>query len=43
VDLSRQGFEVLLGLVEDARPTRFSLGRSGFAVIKQGRLTYAAK
>jgi tRNA(Ile)-lysidine synthase len=37
-DLSRQGFELLLAAVEQGKPTRFSLGRNGFAVIKQGRL-----
>lgn len=37
-DLSRQGFEVLLGAVEKGRATRFSLGRTDFAVIRQGRL-----
>jgi tRNA(Ile)-lysidine synthase len=39
-DLSRQGFEILLAAVECGRPTRFSLGRKGFAVIKQGRLAF---
>jgi tRNA(Ile)-lysidine synthase len=39
-DLSRQGFEVLLAAVERSQPTRFSLGRKGFAVIKQGRLAF---
>ena len=39
-DLSRQGFEILLAAVEHGRATRFSLGRNGFAVIKQGRLTF---
>jgi tRNA(Ile)-lysidine synthase len=40
-DLSRQGFEVLLAAVERGRPTRFSLGPNGFAVIRQGRLSFA--
>jgi len=39
-DLSRQGFEVLLAAVERGKPTRFSLGRKGFAVLKQGKLTF---
>jgi tRNA(Ile)-lysidine synthase len=39
-DLSRQGFEQLLALVECGAATRFSLGRSGFAVIRRGRLAY---
>ena len=38
--LSRQGFEILLAAVERGRATRFSLGRKGFAVIKQGRLVF---
>ena len=42
-DLARQGFEVLLGAVMRGSPTRFSLGRSGFAVIRQGRLLLAAR
>ncbi|HEY8996230.1 MAG TPA: tRNA lysidine(34) synthetase TilS [Lacunisphaera sp.] len=37
-DLSRQGFEVLLAAVERGKATRFSLGRTGFAVIQQGSL-----
>jgi tRNA(Ile)-lysidine synthase len=37
-DLSRQGFELLLGAVQRARPTRFSLGRTDFAVINGGSL-----
>lgn len=37
-DLSRQGFELLLAAVERGRPTRFSLGSTDFAVIRQGRL-----
>lgn len=39
-DLSRQGFEVLLAAVERGQPTRFSLGRKGFAVIKQSKLAF---
>ncbi len=39
-DLSRQGFELLLRAVERARPTRFSLGVGGFAVIQQGKLLF---
>ena len=39
-DLSRQGFEILLAAVERGRATRFSLGRKGFAVIKQGKLAF---
>ena len=39
-DLSRQGFELLLGAVGRGKPTRFSLGRKGFAVIAQGKLTF---
>jgi tRNA(Ile)-lysidine synthase len=39
-DLSRQGFEQLLALVERGVATRFSLGRSGFAFIRRGRLAY---
>lgn len=39
-DLSRQGFERLLAAVKQGRPTRFSLGRTGFAIIKQGKLTF---
>jgi hypothetical protein len=38
-DLSRQGFAVLLAAVERGGFTRFSLGRSGLAVIRQGGLT----
>lgn len=38
-DLSRQGFEELLDAVEQGHPTRFSLGRTHFAVIRRGRLT----
>ena len=39
-DLSRQGFEVLLAAVERGRPTRFSLGAHGFAVIAAGKLSF---
>jgi tRNA(Ile)-lysidine synthase len=39
-DLSRQGFEVLLAAAERGRPTRFSLGPRGFAVIRQGKLLF---
>jgi tRNA(Ile)-lysidine synthase len=38
-DLSRQGFELLLTAVERGQATRFSLGRTDFAVIRQGKLT----
>ena len=38
-DLSRQGFAVLLAAVERGSFTRFSLGRSGLAVIRQGGLS----
>ena len=39
-DLSRQGFEILLAAVACGRPTRFSLGSKGFAVIRQGKLAF---
>jgi len=39
-DLSRQGFAALLMAVEKGTFTRFSLGRSGFAVIRKGGLVY---
>jgi len=39
-DLSRQGFELLLDAVMRGTSTRFSLGRSGFAVIRQGKLAF---
>ena len=39
-DLSRQGFEQLLAAAERNQPTRFSLGRNGFAVIRDGRLVF---
>ena len=38
VDLSRQGFEVLLAAIQSGRPTRFSLGPSDYAVVRDGRL-----
>lgn len=41
-DLSRQGFEVLLGAVVKCVFTRFSLGRRGFAVIRKGVLSFEA-
>jgi tRNA(Ile)-lysidine synthase len=39
-DLSRQGFEDLLAAVEAGHGTRRSLGRNGFALIKNGRLRF---
>lgn len=39
-DLSRQGFAALLIAVEKGSFTRFSLGRSGFAVIRKGVLVF---
>lgn len=39
-DLSRQGFEQLLSLMERGRATRFSLGRKGFAAIRGGWLFF---
>lgn len=39
-DLSRQGFELLLAAVMRGTATRFSLGRSGFAVIRKGKLAF---
>ncbi|MBI3886554.1 MAG: tRNA lysidine(34) synthetase TilS [Opitutae bacterium] len=38
VDLSRQGFELLLAAVRRGQPTRFSLGPSDYAVIRDARL-----
>jgi tRNA(Ile)-lysidine synthase len=38
-DLSRQGFDLLLAAIERGKPTRFSLGRKDFAVIKQGQMS----
>jgi tRNA(Ile)-lysidine synthase len=40
-DLSRQGFDLLLGAVERGTPTRFSVSRNGFAVIRDGWLQFA--
>ncbi|MSU24838.1 MAG: tRNA lysidine(34) synthetase TilS [Opitutus sp.] len=39
-ELSRQGFDALLVAVERGRPTRHSLGREGFAVIRGGWLRF---
>jgi tRNA(Ile)-lysidine synthase len=39
-ELSRQGFESLLGAVERGTATRHSIGREGFAVIRSGRLRF---
>jgi tRNA(Ile)-lysidine synthase len=39
-DLSRQAFEILLASVEKGGPIRHSLGSSGFAVIRKGRLRF---
>ena len=39
-DLSRQGFNQLLRMVEAGRDSRFSLGRQGFAVLRAGLLSY---
>lgn len=39
--LSRQGFEALLAAVEQGTPTRHSLGREGFAVIRGRALRFA--
>jgi tRNA(Ile)-lysidine synthase len=39
-DLSRRGFSQLLGTLERGRDTRFSLGAQGFAVLRDGRLSY---
>jgi len=41
-DISRQTFEVLLESVIEGRPTRISLGRGGFAVIRGSRLEFDA-
>ena len=38
-DLSRQGFELLLRAVERGEPTKFSLGRKDFALIKKGQMS----
>jgi hypothetical protein len=42
-DLSRQGFNALLVAVERGTFTRFSLGRSGLAVIRKGVLALEAQ
>ncbi|EIP97035.1 putative ATPase of the PP-loop superfamily implicated in cell cycle control [Opitutaceae bacterium TAV1] len=39
-DLSRQGFDLLLDKVAAAQPTRFSLGKHGFAIIRQKHLAW---
>jgi tRNA(Ile)-lysidine synthase len=39
-DLSRQGFNQLLTVIEQGRDTRFSLGATRFAVLARGRLAY---
>jgi tRNA(Ile)-lysidine synthase len=39
-DLSRQGFALLLAMVEQGRASRFSLGRGGFAVLRKGWLFF---
>jgi tRNA(Ile)-lysidine synthase len=39
-DLSRQGFNQLLSVIEQGRDTRFSLGATGFAILAKGRLAY---
>jgi len=39
-ELSRQGFDALLGAVERGTPTRHSLGREGFAAIRGGVLRF---
>jgi tRNA(Ile)-lysidine synthase len=41
-ELSRQGFEALLGAVERGAHFRHSLGNHGFAVIRKGRLKFEA-
>ncbi|MBA3848707.1 MAG: tRNA lysidine(34) synthetase TilS [Opitutus sp.] len=38
-DLSRAGFEQLLAAVEQGRDTRFSLGRSAFAIVRARKLS----
>lgn len=42
-DLSRQGFEILLDAVERGTATRLSMGRKGFARIRDFRLSYCEK
>ncbi|MEO6995751.1 MAG: tRNA lysidine(34) synthetase TilS, partial [Lacunisphaera sp.] len=37
-DISRQGFDLLLAALERGEPTKFSLGRKDFALIKKGQL-----
>ncbi|MBI2518552.1 MAG: tRNA lysidine(34) synthetase TilS [Opitutae bacterium] len=39
-DLSRQGFDQLLAMTERGRASRFSLGASGFAVLRRGKLVF---
>lgn len=39
-ELSRQAFDALLAATERGRPTRHSLGREGFAVLRDGILTF---
>ena len=39
-DLARQGFDSLLAAVERGQPTRHSLGREGFALIRGGWLRF---
>ncbi|HEY0967680.1 MAG TPA: tRNA lysidine(34) synthetase TilS [Opitutaceae bacterium] len=39
-DLSRQGFDALLGMIRRGERSRFSLGNNGFAVIARGRVTF---
>ncbi|MBP7142908.1 MAG: tRNA lysidine(34) synthetase TilS [Opitutaceae bacterium] len=42
-DLSRQGFEALIDAVERGAPTHLSIGRTGFARIRDFRLSYCEK
>jgi tRNA(Ile)-lysidine synthase len=39
-ELSRQAFDALLAAIERGEPTRHSLGREGFAVIRRGLLRF---
>jgi tRNA(Ile)-lysidine synthase len=39
-DLSRQGFNQLLSVIERGVDTRFSLGATGFAILAKGRLAF---
>lgn len=39
-DLSRQGFDVLLGVARRGGATRFSLGTGAFAIIRRGKLAF---